>query len=166
MNKKTVTLTESDLKNIIKKSVNNILKESFNDKNISNAIEDHGGLKRKEYTTRWSASINANYDLKNSNYEGYLTSNAINELEHTGLIYYLREYLLYTNDGGAVVVSNGNSILDKNTTDWENKVRNRNRQWGEIDSNREKYNRNGEDIYVSPNKFNTIDRRKQIKGMI
>lgn len=159
MNKKTVTLTESDLKNIIKKSVNNILKESFNDKTISNAIKDHGGIKRNY--TRWNATITADYDLQNSEYEGYLSPRTLKELDECGLTYYIQKYLLYTNDGCAIAVKPSYQSKDS----WDEKVRKRNQKWGENSSNKEDFEDGGyrEEIYAVPRDFNTHERRIERK---
>ena len=156
MNKKTIKITEYDLKNIIKESVNNIIKESFNDKEISHAIEEHGGVKKNQY---FNASTFADYDLQNGQYKGYLSRNTVNELDDADLLFNLRKRLIFTNDGGAIVVDEASSFNNKSYWDdrsnWENKVRTRNKKWGEIESNKEQY---------KPNEFNTVDRRLQRKG--
>jgi hypothetical protein len=165
MNKKTINLTEYDLKNIIKESVNNIIKESFNDKEISYAIEEHGGIKKNQY---FNASIFADYDLQKSQYKGYLSRNTVNELDNADLLFNLRKHLIFTNDGGAIVVDKASSYNNKSYWDdisnWENKVRTRNKKWGENEPNNERYKRNGEDKFIRPNEFNTVDRRLQRKG--
>lgn len=159
MNKKNVTLTESDLKNIIKKSVNNILKESFNDKTISNAIKDHGGIKRNY--TRFNASITSDYDLQNSEYEGCLSPRTLKELDECGLTYYIQKYLLYTNDGCAIVVNPSYQSKDS----WEEKVRKRNQKWGENGPNKEDFEDFGyrQERYAVPRDLNTYDRRVERK---
>lgn len=152
----TKKLTEHNLNRIIKECVNNLLKESFNDKKISDEIKRHGGLKKSD--RKYGAGIYSNYDLQNSLYQGYLSPETIEEIDNCDLIFYLNEYLLFTNDGGAIVVKqNKNEII--NNTPWENKVRNRNNKWGE----NTEYPFFKKDIYVKPNKLNTYQRRNERK---
>ena len=162
MNKKTINLTEYDLKNIIKESVNNIIKESFNDKNISHAIKQHGGLKQDEQHR--GASILSDYNLQDSIYFGYLSSDTINELKNCGLIFYISKYILYTNDGGAIAVS----PLRNQQDPWNEKVKNRNQKWGENGPNKEDFESfwgyRHED-HDKPIEFNTVDRRLQRKEL-
>ena len=144
--------------NRINDNIECILEESFNDKNISNAIKEHGGLDNK-WMKRFGASINANYDIQNSEYCGYLTSETVSNLDETDLIYGLGDRLLFTNDGGAVVIKN--TYMDKES-DWDKKVRNRNAQWRENVSDKDKYE---EEKYVKPNRFNTYYRRRERKNI-
>ena len=46
-NKNMLKINESQLREIINESIMNVLNESFNDKNISQAIEEHGGIDKR-----------------------------------------------------------------------------------------------------------------------
>ena len=120
-------INESTLKQIIEESVKNVLKESFNNNELSQAVKEHGGLsKMRDYM---GASYHSNYDLQNAKYEGYLSSQTIKELVSTPLFSKIQSWLLFTNDGGAIVVGETYSY-GKNSA-WNEKVKKRNQEWGE-----------------------------------
>ena len=162
MANRLVKLTESKINKIINDSLNRILKESFNDKRVSSAIKSHGGLNNKYKNAFYGANTNANYDLKNCTYVGYLSPDTVNELAENNLLFNLDEYLLHTNDGCAIVVKkNSNDIFfdDDYDNSWEKKVKDRNKKWGE-ETNNENYR---DEMYISPNKLNTYYRRQDRK---
>jgi hypothetical protein len=137
------------------------LNESFNDNKISNAINQHGGIDKR--LREFGAIHYADYDLKNAKYVGYLTPETVENIEEVSLRFKLRKDLIYTNDGGAIVVSNTTSYnFTGKRNEWEDKVSKRNKNWGEEEKNKEKYGFRKE-IYVKPNEFNTIDRRQDNK---
>ena len=137
------------------------LNESFNDNKISNAINDHNGIDKRR--RRFGAIHYADYDLKNAKYVGYLTPETVENIEEVNLEFQLRKNLIYTNDGGAIVVSDTAKInLTNKRNEWEDKVSNRNKNWGEEEKNKEDYKWRKE-IYVKPNEYNTTDRRKDNK---
>lgn len=155
-------INESQLNKIINESVKNVLKESFNDNEISQAIAEHGGLNQKN--RRWGASFFSDFDLQNAKFNGYLSPNTINELEDTFLAFHLKKWLLYTNDGGAIVVEMGRN--DFNDTKWNEKVRKRNQQWGEDGSDKKEFTDilgNKRERYIKPIEMNTVDRRRERK---
>ena len=154
-------ISEIKLKNIITESLKNVLKESFNDNKIANAIKEHGGL--DSTNKRWSAAFNADFDLKNSKYCGYLSPKTMEELNTTGLSFYLRKYILYTKDGGAIVIEKVYSSEDS----WNDKVRTRNQKWGENGPNKEAFERFGSrrETYIYPNEGNTLSRRQERKNI-
>ena len=137
------------------------LNESFNDNKISNAINKHGGIDKR--LRDFGAIHYADYDLKNAKYVGYLTPETVENIEEVSLRFKLRKDLIYTNDGGAIVVSNTTSYnFTGKRNEWQDKVSKRNKNWGEEEKNKEKYGFRKE-IYVQPNEFNTIDRRQDNK---
>ena len=136
------------------------LNESFNDNKISNAINQHGGIDKR--LREFGAIHYADYDLKNAKYVGYLTPETVENIEEVSLRFKLRKDLIYTNDGGAIVVSNNIINFTNKRNEWEDKVSKRNKNWGEEEKNKEEYKWRKE-IYVKPNEFNTIDRRKDNK---
>lgn len=153
-------ISESKLKNIINNSVSKILKESFNDNRIAIEIEEHGGLLK--FRRKYGASQYANYDLQNCKYVGYLSSETINELDDTNLLWLLREHLLYTNDGGAIVVDKTNEKKEIHTqSPWEKKVSDRNNKWIEK-TNNPHYTK---DNAIVPNEINTMFRRSEMKKL-
>lgn len=128
-------INESTLKQIIKESVNNVLKESFNNNELSQAVKEHGGLsKMRDYM---GATYHSNYDLQNAKYEGYLSSQTIQELVGTHLFSKIQSWLLFTNDGGAIVVGETYSY-EKNSA-WNEKVKKRNQEWGEDGPNKDDF---------------------------
>ena len=128
-------INESTLKQIIKESVNNVLKESFNNNELSQAIKEHGGLsKMRDYM---GAPYHSNYDLQNATYKGYLSSKTIEELVSTPLFLKIQSWLLLTNDGGAIVVGETYSY-EKNSA-WNEKVKKRNQEWGEDGPNKDDF---------------------------
>lgn len=139
------------------------LNESFNDNRISNAINDHDGIDKR--LREFGAIHYADYDLKTAKYVGYLTPETVENIDEVDLKFELRKYLIYTNDGGAIVVSNTAKIDLANIgkrNEWEDKVSKRNANWGEEEKNKEDYKWRKE-IYVKPNEFNTINRRQDNK---
>ena len=128
-------INESTLKQIIKESVNNVLKESFNNNELSQAVKEHGGLSKiRDYM---GATYHSNYDLQNAKYEGYLSSQTIQELVGTHLFSKIQSWLLFTNDGGAIVVGETYSY-EKNSA-WNEKVKKRNQEWGEDGPNKDDF---------------------------
>lgn len=155
-------INESQLNKIINESVKNVLKESFNDNEISQAIAEHGGLNQRN--RRWGASFFSDFDLQNANFSGYLSPNTIRELENTFLAFHLKKWLLYTNDGGAIVVEMGRN--DFHDTKWNEKVKKRNQQWGEDGSDKKEFTDilgNKRERYIKPIEINTVDRRRERK---
>ena len=155
-------INKSQLNKIINESVKKVLKESFNDNEISQAIAEHGGLNQKN--RRWSASIFSDFDLQNAQFNGYLSPNTIDELENTFLTLHLKKWLLYTNDGGAIVVEMGRNDFHDNK--WNEKVRKRNQQWGEDGSDKKEFTDilgNKREKYMKPIEMNTVDRRRERK---
>lgn len=149
-------LAKDKLDRIIKESVNNLLKESFNDKRVSNEINAHGGL-RKHYK-KLSANMRADYDLQNCEYQGYLSPDTLKELHDSNMIFYLTKYLLYTNDGGAVVVDKKlKDYVNNIGTTWRNKVKQRNNKWGE-ETNQPNFIK---DDSFEPYTYNTLNRRRE-----
>jgi hypothetical protein len=137
------------------------LNESFNDNNITNAINDHDGIDKRR--RQFGAIHYADYDLKTARYWGYLTPETVENIEEVHLEFQLRKNLIYTNDGGAIVVSDTSKFnLTNKRNEWEDKVSKRNKNWGEEEKNKEEYKWRKE-IHVRPNEFNTTDRRKDNK---
>lgn len=125
-------INESTLKQIIEESVKNVLKESFNNNELSQAIKDHGGLSKiRDFM---GAPSHSNYDLQNVSYEGYLSAETIKELVKTHLFSKIQAWLLFTNDGGAIIVGE-NYSYEKNSA-WNEKVKKRNQEWGEDGPNK------------------------------
>lgn len=161
MKKQKIILTESQLYSAINNAVNKVLNESFKDKNISQAIEEHGGV-NKSFSLR-SAKYNADYNLQNACYCGYLSPETMEEIESCDLLGDIEKRIIHTKDYGAVVVGkNYNEPIENPhdySTEWENKVRKRNNNFLQDTLSPEEYKRQ-KNIYVTPNKFDTMYRRK------
>lgn len=160
MSNNMIKLTESQLKKIVNESVKSVLNESFTDNRIAQAIKEHGGLSK--FQNKFGAKINADYDLQTAAYKGYLSRETVNEIEAADLWYQLNRWLLYTNDGGAIVVDdirNTQNVADRDYS-WDKKVRQRNIQWGEDVPD----TRYWEERHSTPNKFNTKRRREDRKN--
>lgn len=153
-------INESTLKQIIEESVKNVLKESFNDNELTQAIKEHGGIHKsfKDIGT----FIHGNFDLQNAKYEGYLNKETLRELLNTHLYSKVAEWVIWTNDGGAIVVSE-NMSMDRNF--WNKKVKQRNQKWGVNSDNKEDFQSNGwrreteSSDFISPKNINTFTRR-------
>ena len=83
MNKKLIRLTESDLHRIVKKSVNRILKESFDDDEIARLVKEHGGLSSSSEILSFASSQDIEEVLPNEQQAiGFLKgTNRYNEVE-------------------------------------------------------------------------------------
>lgn len=149
-------LSESKMNSIISETVNNLLNESFNDNEISRAIEEHGGLLKQK--RELGASMYSDYDLQNCKYKGYLSPNTINELDRFGLAYFLRSVIIYTNDGGAIVLS----YEPLKNNDFNRKFMKRNMKWAE-NHNNYKHLYNGSNGYTSYDASNLQPRRNERK---
>ena len=161
---KKYKISEKDLNNIVSESIQNILKESFNDKKISRDIEDFGGLDPKRM--KFGATLASDYDLQRSKMCGYLSRETVNELFDAELVPKLSKWLLFTNNGGAIVIE-PNDEYPYYDNPWNKKVKERNQQWGEDGANKEQFQKDGwrrENSY-EPIEINTVDRRKERKGM-
>ena len=159
-------INESILKQIIDESVKKVLKESFNDKKLSIEIERHGGIDNKHNDL--SASYNSNFDLQNAIYGGYLSRTALQELMGTSLMEYIKGFILFTQDGGAIVVDERISSMNDMHA-WNEKVKKRNQNWGESGQNQDDFKGDGyrkERIgyeWTKPKDFNTYARRSDNK---
>ena len=158
-------INESKLKQIIGESVKNVLKESFNNNDLSQAIKEHGGLsKMRDYM---GAPYHSNYDLQNAKYEGYLSSETIKELVGTHIFSKIQSWLLFTNDGGAIIV--GETYSYEKNSEWNKKVKKRNQEWGEDGPNKDdfqvgKWRRETQNFGATPpREVNTFVRRSERK---
>lgn len=86
--------------------------ESFDNEELGRNIEYYGGLKddTSSYRKKDDARTRAGYDLKQAMYVGYISKNTLEELIDTELIDSVRHRLLFTNDGGAIVVTSKDGI--------------------------------------------------------
>lgn len=164
----------NDLKNKEKNKQNTIIdenidfkqiNESFNNKELAEEIKKHGGLKdlQKDFDARRNLTT---FDLKNSKYSCYLDPKFVSDIYHNNaymLLYKSKDIILYTNDGGIILIDSGN---DKdNYRKWRDKMHMRNDNWIEdrIKENPEEtfwsVNKTGDSTYRDPHSDITNMRR-------
>lgn len=135
----------------------NILEESFNDKKLAEEIKKHGGLNKNMEDC--DARMEANFDLKNSKYKSYLSFKTRREIMDSDcyiLLYNSRHSILYTNDGGIILLSNNGNSDDYQK--WSKKIKMRNNNW-KPDS----LQQNPDYEFEKPNMTRAYLRRKNIK---
>ena len=158
-------INESTLKQIIEESVKNVLKESFNNNELSQAIKEHGGLSKMR--DDMGAPYHSNYDLQNAKYEVYLSSETIKELVGTHIFSKIQSWLLFTNDGCAIIVCE--TYSNEKNSEWNKKVKKRNQEWGEDGPNKDdfqvgKWRRETQNFGATPpREVNTFVRRSERK---
>lgn len=106
-----------------------MLNESFNNKELAEEIKKHGGLKdsQKDMDARRNLTT---FDLKNSKYSCYLNPKIVSDIYYNNaymLLYKSKDIILYTNDGGIILIDSGD---DKdNYRKWRDKMHMRNDNW-------------------------------------
>ena len=107
------------------------LNESFTNQELKDAIKAHGGLRKFNYFQD-ARMNNSKFDLKNAKYAGYLNSETYTYIVQSGcsiILFKSQDLLLYTNDGGIIVVNYGDEYLEKDHTEWIKKMKFRNNNW-------------------------------------
>lgn len=105
------------------------INESFNNKELAEEIKKHGGLKdsQKDMDARRNLTT---FDLKNSKYSCYLNPKIVSDIYYNNaymLLYKSKDIILYTNDGGIILIDSGD---DKdNYRKWRDKMHMRNDNW-------------------------------------
>lgn len=107
---KKVKLSEEKLHNIIKESIRNVINESFGNPELAEMVREHGGLRKidryvKDARSRDDGAFG--FDIRYASPKYYLSPETVSEIDNAGLYYDLEEKLLYTNDGGAIVIERG-----------------------------------------------------------
>lgn len=111
------------------------LNESFTNQELKDAIKAHGGLSKGKFNsdyTRDARKGSTYFDLKNAKYVGYLKPETISDIIDSDcykIIFRSLDILLYTKDGGMIVVDKGDSYLDNNYREWVKKIKNRDNNW-------------------------------------
>ncbi len=105
-----VKLSEARLHKIIKESIRNVINESFENPELAEMIREHGGLRKIEKYVKDARSRDngaLGFDIRYASPEYYLSPETVSEIYDAGLYYDIEEKVLYTNDGGAIVIKNG-----------------------------------------------------------
>ena len=158
LDKKEQNLTSQDM-----------LNESFNNKELAEEIKKHGGLKNsfKDIDAREHL---INFDLKNCKYSCYLNPEFVNDIYYNNayrLLYKSIDNILYTNDGGIILIDSGDDYDEYKK--WKNKMHMRNDNWIEdrIKENPEEtfwnVNKTGDSTYKEPHSDITDMRRRKHK---
>ena len=135
----------------------NILEESFNDKKLAEEIKKHGGLNKDMKDV--DARMHANFDLQNSKYKSYLSFEICIEIANSDcydLLYNSINSILYTNDGGIILLSHNGH--DDDYKKWSKKIKTRNNNWRP-----DCFLQNPNYSFEEPYKKETLLRRKKIK---
>lgn len=108
-----------------------MINESFDNEELVRNIEYCGGLKdnTSSYRKRDDARTRAGYDLKQAKYIGYISEDTLEELIDNDLIESVRHRLLFTNDGGAIVVASKDDMNVDIDDAHRNKVYKRNKAY-------------------------------------
>ena len=145
-----------------------MLNESFNNKELAEEIKKHGGLKNS-YKDLDARKHLINFDLKNSKYSCYLNPKFVNDIYYNNayrLLYKSIDNILYTNDGGIIIIDSINDDYDEYKK-WKNKMHMRNDNWIEdrIKENPEEdywdVGKTGDSTYKEPYSNATIMRRRK-----
>ncbi len=157
------------------------LNESFTNQELKDAIKAHGGLSKtyKEFDARYLYTEQSNsFDLVNCKYCSYISPEIVEIINtefrcNVRLWYYICTNILLTNDGGAIIIDNGDDNFGDEHKKWIKKMKIRNNNWAEDwinDNNTGKSTRlwrkgSSENVYDynTPNSFNTISRRQKHK---
>lgn len=122
---KTIRLTEDELKNLIRESVEMVLNEKFENSELTDMVKQHGGLKWILLSNDMRTA-NTRIDLKKAKVKGYLSPETVSELAMVNWYYPLNEQALHCKDGGAIVIDN--SVAD---WDYVDKIGKRNSEYVE-----------------------------------
>ena len=144
-----------------------MLNESFNNKELAEEIKKHGGLKNsfKDIDAR---KHSINFDLKNCKYSCYLNPEFVNDIYINNayrLLYKSIDNILYTNDGGIIIIDSVNDYDEYKK--WKNKMHMRNDNWIEdrIKENPEEtfwnVGKTGDSTYKEPHSDITDMRRRK-----
>lgn len=106
--KKTIRLTESD----IKRMVMEVLTEKVKSSELRNAIKDHGGLKRGDWSARWADL----YNMSDEDFRKYQTVNPQDNLSYYGNFWDTKP--LKFNDGTTMIRSDAFSKPWPDKTDY------------------------------------------------
>jgi hypothetical protein len=134
----------------------NILEESFTDKKLAEEIKKHGGLNKDMKDC--DARMKANFDLQNSKYKSYLSYEIRKEITDSDcfdLLYNSIHSILYTNDGGIILLSHNG--YDDDYKKWSKKIKTRNNNWRPNG-----FQQNPDYFFEEPFDSNTYLRRKKI----
>lgn len=94
-------------------SFKNSLNESFNNQELTNALAEHGGIKNTKYSKlRDARSYNTKFDIRYAEYSDYLEPQELEVLSKVNPYWPIVDQLLYTNDGGAIVITSGENEPD------------------------------------------------------
>jgi hypothetical protein len=115
------------------------LNESFTNQELKDAIKAHGGLsklyKNIDARTLYTEQSNS-FDLVNCKYCGYISQEIVEIINtefkcNLRLWYYIYTNILFTNDGGAIIIDNGDGNLGYEHRKWIKKMKIRNNNWKE-----------------------------------
>ena len=106
---KTMKINEAKLKKIVQESVRKVINESFENSKLAEMVREHGGLRKinKYVKDARTVGINGGFDIRYAEPRYYLSPETVEELDNSGLYYDISGKVLYTNDGGAIVIENG-----------------------------------------------------------
>lgn len=133
------------------------LNESFTNQELKDAIKAHGGLSKFD-SYNDARKLNNDFNLKNAKYLGYLKPEIFNDIIKNGchrILFKSRDILLYTNDGGIIVVEGGDEFLGDDYNEWVKKMKIRNNNWIE-DEVSEHPERDHWSVSKRDTKYNTI----------
>ena len=155
------------------------LNESFTNQELKDAIKAHGGLSKlyKDIDARTLYTEQSNsFDLVNCKYCGYISPEIVKIIDkefkcNIRVWYYIYTNILKTNDGGAIIIDNGDDDLGDEHRKWIKKMKIRNNNWKEdwLNNNTGKSTRlwikgtSPEDVddHKIPDRFNTSMRRSK-----
>ena len=107
------------------------LNESFTNQELKDAIKAHGGLSSFILDARKESD---KFNLKNAKYVGYLNPEIYKDICDSGcylIIYKSLDFILFTKDGGAIIINDGDEYLGKDYNEWVKKMKIRNNNWVE-----------------------------------
>ena len=164
----------------IKESINyEQLNESFTNQELKDAIKEHGGLSKtyKEIDARTLYTEQSNsFDLVDCKYCGYISPEIVEIINkefkcNTRVWHYIYTNILLTNDGGAIIIDNGDDNLGDEHRKWIKKMKIRNNNWKEdwLNNNtgkstrlwRKGFSQEDVDDHKIPDRFNTSMRRSK-----
>lgn len=130
---------ESQISETNNKNYFDTLNESFTNQELKDAIKAHGGLSKvyKDVDARTSYIEQSNsFDLVNCKYCGYISPEIVKIIDkefncNIRVWYYIYTNILKTNDGGAIIIDNGDDNWGDEHSKWIKKMKIRNNNWKE-----------------------------------
>ena len=110
MKKNPVRINEGQLRKIVAETVRKALNESFENSELAEMVREHGGLRKIDRyvkDARTCAGGGLGFDIRYASPRYYLSPETVSEIDNAGLYFDIEEKVLYTNDGGAIVIEIG-----------------------------------------------------------